>query len=67
MVVISPTSTQQASRRAHRLVQTMHSARRLRSSVAKVLVGAISRAQRTAVLGMTVLMVSHCAELGIIC
>jgi hypothetical protein len=60
---ILPFSTQQALRLAHKLVQTMHSARLLRSLVANATVDAISRTQGTAVLQMTVLMVSHKAEL----
>jgi len=57
MEVISPTSTQQVSRLAHKLAQAMHSASPLLSLVARVLVLAILRAQRTVVLRMTVLMV----------
>ena len=59
MEVISPTCTQQPSRLAHKLAQTMRSAWPLRSLAAKVLVTVISRTQRTAVLRMAVLMVSE--------
>jgi len=59
MEVISPTSTQQPSRLARKLVQAMHSAWPLRSLAAKVLVTVISRTQRTVVLQMAVLMVSE--------
>ena len=63
MEEISPISMQQASRLAHKLVQTMYSAWPLRSLVAKAMADAISRTQKTAVLQMTVLMVSRRADL----
>jgi len=59
MEVISPTSTQQPSRLAHKPAQAMHIAWPLRSLAAKVLVTVISRTQRTVVLQMAVLMVSE--------
>ena len=59
MEVISPTSTQQISKLARKLAQAMHSASPLLSLVARVLVLAISKTQRTVVLRMTVLMVSE--------